>query len=226
MDFKGILISALILALSCSAQAIVVGQLDDFQDGTTQNWTNGGIQGVPPIVNLDGGPAGSGDRFIQVTSIGGQGAGNRLTVFNRDQWLGDYIGQGVTSIGLDLRNFSDVQLSIRIAFKQEVGPGVPGYVSQAFILAPNSGWVHAVFSLSMAAMIPISSPVDYNTFFSGNFAEARIINSINPDLNGDPIAAQIGIDNIHAVPEPSVLALAALGVLPLVSSIRGRSKHG
>ena len=226
MHFKGILFSALILALSCSAQAIVVGQLDDFQDGTTQNWTNGGIQGVPPVVNLDGGPAGSGDRFIQVTSIGGQGAGNRLTVFNRDQWLGDYIDQGITSIELDLRNFSDVQLSIRIAFKQEIGPAVPGYVSQAFILAPNSGWVHAVFSLSMAAMIPIDSPVDYNTFFSGNFQEVRIINSINPDLNGDPIAAQIGIDNIHAVPEPSVLALTALGVLPLVLSIRRRGKHG
>jgi hypothetical protein len=226
MDLRGILVSALTLALSCSAQAIVVGQLDDFQDGTTQNWTNGGVQGVPPIVNLDGGPGGAGDRFIQVTSLGGQGAGNRLTVFNRDQWLGDYIDQGVTSIELDLRNFSNVQLSIRIAFKQETGPVVPGYVSQAFILAPNSGWVHAVFSLSMAAMIPIDSPVDYNTFFSGDFQEARIINSINPDLNGEPIAAQIGIDNIHAVPEPTVFTLVAIGVLPLASSIRRRSKHG
>jgi hypothetical protein len=224
MDLRGILISTLSVALSCSAQAIVIGQLDDFQDGTTQDWTNGGVQGVPPIVNLDGGPGGAGDRFIQVTSLGGQGAGNRLTVFNRNQWLGDYIDQGVTSIELDLRNFSAVQLSIRIAFKQETGPAVPGYVSQAFILAPNSGWVHAVFSLSMAAMIPIDSPVDYNTFFSGDFQEVRIINSVNPDLNGEPIAAQIGIDNIHAVPEPTVLALVAIGVLPLALSMRRRSK--
>ena len=126
----------------------------------------------------------------------------------------------MTTIEMDLKNLSDVQLSIRIAFKQELGPGVPGYVSQPFILDPGTGWQHVVFSLSMAAMITINSPFDYNTFFSGNFQEARIINSINPDLNGDPIAAQIGIDNIHAVPEPSVFVLGTLGALTLFLSLR------
>ena len=195
----------------------MIGQIDDFQDGTTQNWTNGNIPPAPPVVNiLDGGPGGAGDHYIQVTSVGGNGAGNRLTAFNRDQWLGDYLGQGVTAIEMDLKNFGDTQLSIRIAFKQEIGPGVPGYVSQAFTVDPGTGWQHVVFSLSMAAMIPINSPFDYNTFFSGNFEEVRIINAVNPDLNGEPIVAQIGIDNIHAVPEPSVLALAGLGALSLV----------
>ncbi len=226
MDVRGILVSLLALSFSYSAQAIVIGQIDDFQDGTTQNWTNGGIFGAPPVVNIpDGGPGGAGDHYIQVTSVGGNGPGNRLTTLNRDQWLGDYIGQGVTTIEMDLKNLSDVQLSIRIAFKQELGPGVPGYVSQPFILDPGTGWQHVVFSLSMAAMIPIDSPFDYNTFFSGNFQEARIINSINPNLNGDPIAAQIGIDNIHAVPEPSVLALGTLGALTLLLSIRRRNSQ-
>ena len=226
MDLRGILVSLLALAFSCSAQAIVVGQIDDFQDGTTQNWTNGGVPPTPPIVNIpDGGPGGAGDHYIQVTSLGGQGAGNRLTVFNRDQWLGDYIGQGVTAIEMDLKNFGNTNLFMRIGFKQEVGPGTPGYVSPAFFLPAGSGWQHVVFTINMATMIPIDSPLDFNTFFSGNFQEVRILNAINPDLNGDPIVAQIGIDNIHAVPEPSVTALAALGALGWAVTVRSKRKR-
>ncbi|MGH8101337.1 MAG: hypothetical protein ACREIW_08560 [Chthoniobacterales bacterium] len=199
----------------------MIGQIDDFQDGTTQNWTNGGIPPTPPIVNIpDGGPGGAGDNYIQVTSLGGQGAGNRLITFNRDQWLGDYIGQGVTSVEMDLKNFGNTNLSMRIGFKQEIGPGAPGYVSPAFFLPAGSGWQHVVFTISMATMIPIDSPLDFNTFFSGNFQEVRILNALNPDLNGEPIVAQIGIDNIHAVPEPSVFALGAVGAFALLLSAR------
>lgn len=225
MDLKGLLVSLLALAFSCSAQAIENGHIDDFQDGTTQNWTNGGIPPTPPVVNIpDGGPGGAGDHYIQVTSLGGQGAGNRLITYNRDQWLGDYLGQGVTAIEMDLKNFGNTDLSMRIGFKQEIGPAAPGYVSPAFFLPAGSGWQHVVFTINMATMIPINSPLDFNTFFSGNFQEVRILNAINPDLNGEPIVAQIGIDNIHAVPEPSALALGAFGALTLFVSSRPKRK--
>ena len=125
---------------------------------------------------------------------------------------------------MDLKNFGNTNLFMRIGFKQEIGPGAPGYVSPAFFLPAGSGWQHVVLTINMATMIPINSPLDFNTFFSGNFQEVRILNAINPDLNGEPIVAQIGIDNIHAVPEPSVFALGAVGAFALLLSSRAKRK--
>jgi hypothetical protein len=153
---------------------------------------------------------------MQISATGGSGIGGRLTVFNRAQWLGDYISQGITAIEVDLNNFSNLTLSIRVAFKQEIGPLGPGYLSQPFVLAPNSGWQHAVFTLTPGTLTAINDPFAFNQFFSGNFEEFRFINSFTgSDLNGDPVAAVLGIDNIHAVPEPGPLALTAIALLTL-----------
>ena len=222
MNFLRSIVAAIALSFACSVHAIVPGQTDTFEDGTTQNWTNGGFN-APPVVNFVGGPGGPTDHAIRVTSLGGSGAGNRLTTFNRDQWLGDYLNQGIIAVEMDLNNFSDVELSIRIGFKQEIGPGAPGYVSQAFVLPAGGGWQHVVFSITPATMIPLNSPIDYKTFFSGNFEEFRIIHAPTPDLNGEPVVAQMGIDNIHAVPEPTSFVLGAIGLLVvMVARRRGR----
>ena len=205
-----------------SAKGIVVGQNDDFEDGTTQFWGNGGA-GAPPVENIDtGGPGGAGDNFMQITSIGGGGAGRFLVAFNRDQWIGNYISAGVTSIEIDLRNQSNVSLSIRLAFKETGNFGSPGYLSStAALLAPGSGWQHFVFTINVGTMIPIGGPVDFNTFFSTGNGEMRIINEVGTtNLNGDVIAAQLGVDNIHAVPEPSTSLIGALGLLVLVAAFR------
>lgn len=217
---------ALFLGLSSWTFGLTPGQTDDFQDGTTQSWTNGGIPPTPPVLNIaTGGPGGAGDRYMQISSLGGGGAGNRLTVFNRGQWLGDFVGQGITVVEMDLNNLGDVDLSIRLGFKESIGPSTPGYVSPAFILPAGSGWTHVSFTIDMATMIALGSPAKFNTFFSGNFAEMRIIHSVNPDLNGDPIAAQLGIDNVHAAPEPGTLALMAIGLAAGAVVLRRKRKQ-
>ena len=225
MDLRGIIVAFVGLILSCSAQAINFGQLDDFQDGTTQNWTNGGVPGAPPVVNVDGGPGGAGDRFIEVTSVS-QPPGNRLTTFNRDQWLGDYIAAGVTTIEMDLENLSDITLSIRIAFRADLSPSSPGYLSLPMVIAPGSGWQHAVFSISQANLIAIGGPPDYNTFFSSGIVETRIINEVGAtNLNGDVVVGQLGIDNIHAVPEPGSCVLSTVGLIAIFAA-RGCRRAG
>jgi hypothetical protein len=187
--------------------AVTLGQIDTFQDGTTDNWFNGGTQ---PMNISSGGPLGANDHFLELTA-GGSGANGRLTVFNRTQWLGNYIAAGVNEIDLDLNNFSNVTLSIRLAFKSDTVNGVPGYVTtNAFSLAPNSGWQHAVFSITPATMTAVNGPSPFAMFFSAP-AEFRIINaSSTGDLNGDFVVGQLGIDNIVAVPEPSSLTLVVL----------------
>jgi hypothetical protein len=204
-------------ALGRAALAVTIGQTDDFQDGTLQNWANG-PEGPPPLMNIpNGGPGGAGDHYLQITSLGGGGPGSRLTAFNRDQWLGDYISAGVNGIDMDLLNTSAVTLSIRIAFKQDISFGAPGYLSQAFILPPDSAWHHALFSITPGAMIAVGGPEPFNTFFT-HPGELRIINEAGTsNLNGDPVVAQLGVDNIHAVPEPGMWGLLAVGVsVPLV----------
>ena len=84
------------------ARGVVIDQIDDFQDSTTQGWGIGA--GPQPEIMTDGGPLGAGDRFTMMTADGSS-SGGRLTVFNRSQWLGDYIAAGVTAVQIDLRNF-------------------------------------------------------------------------------------------------------------------------
>jgi hypothetical protein len=205
-----------IIALASPAHAISNGQLDDFQDGTLKNWANGGAPGVPPVLNIaTDGPTGAGDRYLQI-SADGSGPGSFLTVFNRSQWLGDYILSGVTAIEMDLRNQSGVNLNIRIAFRTDASFGAPGYLSAAAFLPAGSGWQHAVFSITPGTMIPVGGPAPFNTFFANNFGEMRIINEVGTgNLNGDVITAQLGIDNIRAVPEPRTVLLMAMGLLGL-----------
>lgn len=210
-------------ALARSAGAVSVGQIDTFQDGTTANWDNGEIIGTTPVTNIaTGGPAGAGDRFIQVTSDG-VGSGGKLTAWNREQWLGNYIAAGVTAIEVDLRNQSSVSLSIRLAFKEGPGGGAsaPGYLSQAMVLPVGSGWQHFTISLLPANLIPVNSPAPWNTFFIG---EVRFIHAVGTtSLSGTSIVGQLGIDNIQAVPEPTISALFAGSLLALTGTwLRGK----
>ncbi len=199
-----------VLFIARPANAIVFGQLDDFEGGTSMGWA-GYMISVPT-----GGPAGAGDHYLELIADG-MGSGGRLTTFNLQQWLGNYIAQGVTTIELDLRNESAVTLSIRLAFKSQNLMNAPGYLSAPVTLAVGSGWQHFSISIAAANMIPIGGPVAYNTFFSTGIGDARIINEAGAtNLNGDFVVGQLGIDNIHAVPEPAPAVLMVGGLLLFV----------
>ena len=222
MKFMQSIIAFGLILFAGSANAIVVGQLDNFEDGTLQDWNNGGA-GAPPVLNIGtGGPAGVNDNFMQVTSDG-SGAGQFLTVFNRSQWLGDYLSAGVTAIEMDLRNLGSVSLTIRLGFKDAAGPGGVGYLSSGFTLAAGSGWQHVTFLINPASMIAVGGPDAFNTFFASDVQEMRIINETGTsNLNGNAITGQLGVDNIHAVPEPSAALLTVAGMLAFAVARRKR----
>ncbi len=205
-------VAALLIAPVAKASPIL-GQIDTFTDGTTDSWTNGP---APDPVNTLGGPDGPTDRFLMLTATGSPGPGGRLTVFNRLQWSGDYLAAGVDEIAMDLKNFSHSQLEIRVAFKSSLARTSPGVVSLGFILPVDGLWHHAVFLIDAPDLIGLNGGTAATVLPS--VAEMRIINSASPNLNGDVIVGQLGVDNISAVPattvpEPaSLILLATTGV--------------
>src|SRR3954447_19404395 len=97
--FIGASLLAACLAVPARAD-LTLGQTDTFEDRTTQGWTAGGIipgtvVPVPPTNIPTGGPAGVDDNFLQLTALGGDGPGSRLSSFNLSRWSGDYLAAGI-----------------------------------------------------------------------------------------------------------------------------------
>jgi PEP-CTERM motif len=201
---------------------VLLGRIDDFQASTTDTlgWTNGGVNS--PIVVVGGGPLGAGDNFLQMMAMGGIGPGSRLISFNRTRWSGNFLAAGtpgavVTSVAMDLKVTSGPPLKIRIAMKSGTLRTDPGYTSTTpFDLPADGAWHHADFGIDAASLTAIGGPTPLSTFLQ-NVIEFRILHSFAPALDGDSIAANLGVDNITpvGVPEPSALVLAGAGVLTL-----------
>jgi len=230
-NLGAVMILATGLALARPAFAVVLGQTDTFEDGTTSNWIiNASGFGTPPVgalpVNVaTGGPAGANDNFLQLTSLGGSGAGSRLTVNNLAQWTGDYIAVGIGAIAMDLNNLGSTELSLRLLFADPtVGPPTNIAISTApVILLAGSGWTSVLFPISPADLTALKGSI---IGALTNATEIRLFHSVSDAFPGDAIVASLGVDNIQArqtttVSEPATLALFGLGLAGL-GAARGK----
>jgi hypothetical protein len=187
----GIIIALAVSFLRTAGARGVVGQLDNFQrrhDFELAKWWC--RQRHRTGEHLHGRTARH-RRSLPADVSDASGAGGKLTVFNRDQWLGDYFDQGITTIEVDLRNEGTVALSIRIAFKTGPGAtGVGGFLSQPMLLPAGSGWQHFSISLAPNALIPINNPGPWSSFFIG---EVRFIHEVGAtNLTGDNVVGRLG----------------------------------
>src|SRR5262249_18302003 len=114
----------LFLELQRIASAIDFPHVDDFQNGTTQFWTN--ESGSNAVSNVSsGGPNGSGDGYLQVASDNFASEPG-LFALNGDQWAGNYNSAAVVGIAMDLKYvavgdpMADIQ-PIRIAIWNPLG---------------------------------------------------------------------------------------------------------
>lgn len=207
----------LALALPAGVSAVSFGQIDDFEDGTTQNWgvsLLGSPHPSPPLNEPDGGPSGAGDNYMRLTSVGGQGAGSRMTVLNPAQWAGDYLAAGFPTIRMDVNNLGSTDLNLRLLFEDPtVGPPDNIAISTDSILVlAGSGWRTVDFPISPAFLSPeLGSVIDA----LANTTILRIFHSPILDFPGPAVVAALGVDNIQAVPEMSAggVSLAAAGIL-------------
>lgn len=201
--------SLCVLTPALNAQAVPVGHVDDFQDGSTMNWTDGGSPN-PPFSAADSGPSGTGDFAIEEVSSGGPVAGGRMVIFNRVQWTGDYIAEGVTAIQIDMFSLALTDLPMRLAVENSLLKRQGSVNAQ---ILPGDGQYHTLtFNIN---------PIDFGSIGTSTFEEVlsdvvtlRILSAqTGPAWMGDAINSAILLDNIRAVPEPSSLGLLASGGL-------------
>ncbi len=207
---------------------VTIGQTDTFDDGIFTWFAGGGPMGQvppsPPAVIEDGGPAGAGDAFMWVTSVGGPGAGNRLVVMNAAQWAGNYLMAGIGAIEADVINLGQTDLTLRLYFEDPIpGPPQNEAVSTSGVNLPaGSGWQHVVFPISASSLTVLQG--DLNTLL-GATTILRIFSGLDADFPPGPLVGQLGINNIRAVstvPEPAAFWIAAFGLGTLAICTRLR----
>ncbi len=196
--FNLFLISGVLVGSCGTAAGVTLNQLDSFQ-GDSDNWARG-------TALADGGPTGTGDGFLLVSS-GTFGGRSRLITFNQAQWTGDFAAAGVGAVAMSLKNFGDSTLPIRITIRDQTGgQAVPGYSStDAFMLPADGQWHTANFNLTAADMTPVNpfdAMLDPFSVLITKVADFRILSAAAPAIIGDAIDAQIGIDKVTAVPPP------------------------
>jgi hypothetical protein len=230
---KSLLLSATILAaawgMSCAAHAVVPDEVDTFAAGSEGWFAGGGPMGaVPPVaptVIANGGPAGAGDSFLQITASGGEVAGGRLVAMNGSQWAGNYLSAGVTGIAMDLRNLGASDLTVRLYFEDPI-PGPPvneAVTTLGFFLPAGGAWTHALFPISPATLTVLQG--DAATLLA-NTTVLRIFSGVDAAFPPAGVNGVLGVDNIQAVPEPETLVLLAAGLGLVAARARRRSAPG
>ena len=227
------LIAVTLLTLAVApTYGVTIGQIDDFEDGTTMGWDIGpdGPDVVRPINIPSGGPAGVGDAYLSLTALGGNGPGSKLSVINTAQWTGDYIGSGVGQISMALNNLGSTDLFIRLLLVGPFGPMGPESIAftDAVHVPTGSGWQNASFDISPAALT-----AGFGTASGALSAvtELRLFHNPDPFFTGPggnaipSVQANLGVDNIQAVPEPSSILLLISGMGALLCGRASRARR-
>jgi hypothetical protein len=192
--------TSIALVIAQPAGAIVAGQVDDFEDGTTQGWAEGVFSPNPPTNVPNGGPAGIGDSYLQNISSGAVGAGSRQVTFNRVQWTGDYVAAGVSDIQAQMANFGAGALSMRVAIEGAIGDRFGSTISVA--LPADGVWRSVTLSLAPADLSLVGGVSNVNTVLA-NVSTLRILSAAAaPSWQGDAIVSTLGMDNLTAGPAP------------------------
>ncbi|MEO2046505.1 MAG: hypothetical protein ABGX16_08015 [Pirellulales bacterium] len=206
--FLSLLASA---SLMSPCLAVTLGQVDDFQDGTAQNW---GTPGNTVTTNLaDAGPVGVGDNALNVVMAA------RSVIFNENQqWSGDWVVANIQQIALDVKSLGNQDLTLWLGISKGSpfgGGGGDTYVTNSSQPVPGDGQWHSIsFSVT---------ETDFTNFGGSDVEKAlkditqfRIIHNPNQNFVGAFGVTGFQLDNIATVPEPSGFVLAILGLMAWV----------
>ncbi len=177
---------------------VSAGQVDDFEDGTVQNWIIGATGSSSPVNVASGGPDGVDDNFLEYTSTGAGSIGSRMAIFNaNNQWSGDFISEGIVEIQFDAEVTTN-DLHLRLAFQ---GPGGTRMISTVpVVVAASSGWNSVSLPLGLSDFTIVQGANTVSEVLSNAFT-MRIISVTDENIDnwrGEVIAATLRVDNITA----------------------------
>jgi hypothetical protein len=182
-----------LFAMTCAVAFCqpALGQVDDFEDGSTAFWSGGSN----PTNIADGGPMGSGDNYLQITpNVGNQ----HLATFNALQWAGNFSAAGVKVIRMQVRNFgpSDVRLRL-VLFDSTLTTRWVTKDASAPWIAANSGWRTLQFVLQESQFTRALGTESFSNTIS-NVGQFMIRHNSTASAQGHAVTATVGIDNITA----------------------------
>lgn len=172
---------------------IVLNQIDDFNDGTLQNWSKGNNSPPTYLTNQNGSLQNIAD---------GSGTGGKITMAGGMQWRGDYVSQGVIAIKMRIDNINSASpVHLRLVFNGTGGLSfVTSYVSKNPVIVASGTSADIVFPIEDTDLDKLQSfsSVSYTDLFS-DVLSIRLIHSVaGGSSNGDEIVATLLIDDITA----------------------------
>lgn len=212
------LICTLIVPAVAKSSSLLIGRVDNFQDGTAQAWSSNAGHDIIP----DGGPAGADDSYLQIyrpTPLAPYPY--HLGTKNTSTWTGDYISAGIEAIAMDVNTISITtgpeNLSLRIVL---FGPGGAFSTKEPVSVITGGGWQHIEFGLTRSDLVKVpGAGANYFVFPPETDDLTATLHQVDTllirhDSTPDPtpigqhpehIMAALGIDNITAVlgPAPS-----------------------
>lgn len=208
---RKLLILSLLFTSSIAFAQIAANQVDDFEDGTPQSWTIGNptLAGILITTPADGGPDGAGDGYFSYTTTGSSnGGGSKCLVYTRNaQWSGDFGGQGVVAIKLDVRAVSG-DLSLRVGLADQDSNSFPVtqmVTTNPVLVTAGSGWQEVT--------IPIQ-PSDFSVLPGGSgLTPAQVLASVvEMRLFSNPNVSWLGESGLRVMEFNDITASTTLSI--------------
>lgn len=191
-----------------------------FTETFTQNSSN--WYDRPELAPVDWSPSGGfdGSAFATTTgSFAGLQATDPLVLFRAQdefnsssgRFVGNWVADGVTGFSATVRQDSGVPLNFFVRFASPAN--FPGANNVFFVPVPSGIWTDLSAPLPNANLI-FEGPFTYNQVF-GNIGDMQIGVSTPASLAGLDVLFDFDLDNVSIVPEPTSLALLAVGAFVL-----------
>ena len=216
MNIK-LLILSLSLMSSVSFAQIVANQVDGFEDNTPQGWTIGSptLADILITTPADGGPDGAGDGYFSYTTTGSSnGGGSKCIIYTRNaQWSGDFSGQGVVAVKMDIRATSgDINLRIGLADQDSNSfPVTQMVTTNPIVITAGSGWQEVT--------VPIQ-PSDFTVLPGGSgLTPSQVLSSVvEMRILSNPNASWIGESGLRVMDLNDITASTTLSTNEIVST--------
>lgn len=214
------------LMVAHRAAAATVPFTETF-NANSANWFVDSLGTTPLIWNATGGPDGSAFASIAFNLVNSAPNDTPLLFRAQDEFgssggafVGNWVTDGVNGFSASVRHNAGVPLNFFVRF---AGPAnFPGANNVFFVPVPSGTWTELTAVLPNPNLI-FEGPFTYNQVFS-NIGHVQIGISVPQGLAGVDAPFSFDIDNVGIVPEPTSLALLAIGACVIGRRVTSRRR--